>query len=103
VMNDGLENFESDLISEEDTSDILNQFSRDQKDMSNIEEEEEEKKQEPSFDHHFLQGESKSHHRRTHSRSRRKAGHNEPLSKNLPKDILSGGSFGASKNLLLGT
>lgn len=112
IATDGMENFDSEQISEDDTSEILAHLSKE----INLDPDEEEKqiynehsKMDNSFDKVSgdLSGMQNNKlqvvHKRKLSKTKRKLNlKHEPLSKHIPKDILQTNHFGASKNLLGG-
>ncbi|CDW71528.1 multi-sensor hybrid histidine kinase [Stylonychia lemnae] len=117
LETDGLENFNSEQISEDDTSEILAQLSQQMQDDSylknNLEEEKvpynfhQQNYNDNSFEYENMMGNNKNNQSqdvrgRMLSKGKRKEKFkHEPLSKHIPKDILNtNNTYGASKNLL---
>lgn len=91
----GLENFESDMISEDESLDLSRQHDNEEEDKDDL--------LDNSFDKHLKHkmsgGKLQIVHHKQFSKTKKKPIH-EPLSKHIPKDILSSGGIVASKNLL---
>eukprot|EP00347_Sterkiella_histriomuscorum_P018326 403345932 len=116
AISDGAENFESEDISEDDTSEILAQLSNNQDDQEEEKEVQAQVNSKNQMDNSFdkvcqnLSGAMNNNenklqivHRRKMSKTKRialKSNKHEPLSKHIPKDILTAQNHGASKNLL---